>query len=333
MIVGLNRVVLTGIVVIAMSASFKTYATYENTDAWWRRYGNERDVLYAQMRRYGISREDVAAMRHLTESAPPYFDPHVSLASEKLLNSGENYRFEMDEFILSMRVPDASAVPGNWIWPYTNTRTPDPGMEKLLAREKGALKVASLGWYVCKSFFSPGLFGRCETAGVLVLYRILQPEERLKFSTPERLRDLSSEVLKKSILPREDVEKAIQAGNFLSGADNRIHLDPEVVVINGRVWIRNAMDSSYGRRYSYMTTLSSDRMVGFSFGLPAYDYSANPDSSTYPAAIKRAYALMDELVASLRIAKVNDDGSPDPFVLERVEPAPLPVREKLPTAH
>lgn len=82
-----------------------------------------------------------------------------------------------------------------------------------------------------------------------------------------------------------------------------------------------------------MTTLSSDRMVGFSFGLPEYDYSANPDSSTYPAAIKRAYALMDELVASLRIAKVNDDGSPDPFVLERVEPAPLPVREKLPTAH
>ncbi len=332
MIMGLNRIVLAGIFIITMGASFKIHATYENTDAWWRRYGDERDALYAQMRRYGISREDVTAMRHLTESAPPYFNPHVNLASEKLLSSGDNYRFEMDEFILSMKVPDASASSGNWIWPYTNTRTPDPGMEKLLAREKGALKVASLGWYVCRSLFSPGLFGRCETAGVLVLYRVLQPEERQKFSTPERLRELSREVLKSSIRPREEVEKAIQAGNFLSGADNRIHLDPEIVVINGRVWIRNAMDSSYGRRYSYMTTLSSDRMVGFSFGLPEYDYSANPDSSTYPAAIKRAYALMDELVASLRIAKINDDGLPDPFVLERVEPAPLPVREKRPTA-
>ncbi|MDD2991175.1 MAG: hypothetical protein PHI64_19750 [Zoogloea sp.] len=315
-----------------IGASIQTYAASENTEAWWQRYGDERDALYSHMRRYGIHREGVAAMRRLTESAPPYFDPHVSLASEKLLNPGEYYRFEMDEFILSMKVPDMRAVPGNWIWPYTNTRTPDSGMEKLLAREKGALKVASLGWYICRGLFSPGLFGRCETAGMLFVYRVLQPEERLRFSTPERLRELSGEVLKNSIRPRDEVERAIQAGSFLSGAGNRIHLDPESVVINGRVWVRNAMDSSYGRRYSYMTALSSDRMVGFGFGLPEYDYSADPDPAAYPAAIKRAYALMEELVASLRIARVNDDGLPDPFVIERVEPAPLPVREKLQTA-
>lgn len=295
------------------------------------KFKEQRDALYAHMRRFGINRQDVASIRRLYEMSPPYSDPHVSLVAKEILSPGEHYRIEIDEFILTMKVPDFPAG-SSWIWPYTNTRTPDPGMEKLLAREKGALKVASLGWYVCKSLFPPGLFGRCETAGLLVLYRILQPEERQSFSTPERLRALSGEVLKNGIPPRDEVEKAIQAGNFLSGADNRIHLDPEIVVINGRVWIRNAMDFSYGRYYSYMTALSPDRMVGFGFGLPAYDYSANPDSSTYPAAIKRAYALMDELVDSLRIAKVNDDGSPDPFVLERVEPAPLPVREKLPTA-
>lgn len=331
MIMDLWKLSVLGAVLLFAVVSDQAYSLDPAVRENLNKFKEQRDALYAHMRRFGINRQDVASIRRLYEMSPPYSDPHVSLAAEEILSPGEHYRIEIDEFILTMKVPDFPAS-GSWLWPYTNTRTPDPGMEKLLAREKGALKVASLGWYVCRSLFPPGLFGRCETAGVLVLYRILQPEERKKFSAPERLRELSSEVLKKSIPPREEVEKAIKAGNFLSGADNRIHLDPEAVVINGRVWIRNAMDSSFGRRYSYMTTLSSDRMVGFSFGLPEYDYSANPDSSTYPAAIKRAYALMDELVASLRIAKINDDGSPDPFVLERVEPAPLPVREKRPTA-
>jgi hypothetical protein len=43
--------------------------------------------------------------------------------------------------------------------------------------------------------------------------------------------------------------------------------------------------------------------------------------------------LVDQLVKSLRITKINDDGAPDPFVVERVEPAPLPVREPLPATH
>ena len=64
--------------------------------------------------------------------------------------------------------------------------------------------------------------------------------------------------------------------------------------------------------------------------LPPYDYTAHPDPSSWPAPSKRALAIMEETVGSLRIAKINDDGAPDPFVVERVEPAPLPVREKRP---
>jgi hypothetical protein len=39
---------------------------------------------------------------------------------------------------------------------------------------------------------------------------------------------------------------------------------------------------------------------------------------------------MEAMLASLRVSTLNDDGAPDPFVIERVEPAPLPVREKRP---
>ena len=47
----------------------------------------------------------------------------------------------------------------------------------------------------------------------------------------------------------------------------------------------------------------------------------------YPDWLKRAFSTMDEMVGSIRIAKRNDDGKPDPFVLEPVAPAPLPIRE------
>ena len=95
------------------------------------------------------------------------------------------------------------------------------------------------------------------------------------------------------------------------------------------------MNTSYGlgeQTFYYKTILSPDRSLGISFSLPQYDYNANPDPSTYPAAIKRAIAIMEEMVASLRVVNTKDDGSPDPFVIERVEPAPLPVREKPPVA-
>lgn len=297
------------------------------------KFREERDSLYAHMKLYGINREGVAAMRRLYEMYPPYSDPHVSLASEKLLSPGEHYRIEMDEFILTMKVPDGQPVPGSWIWPYTDTRTPDLAMEKFLVREKGALKVANLGWYLCRSIFSPGLLGPCEIFGVSMSYRILKPEEIDDFSTPEKLRALSRKIIRNMIIPQEEVEKANRSGSMLSGTDRRIHLDAEIVVINGRVWIRDSMDTNARQSYSYVTALLPDRMIGISFGIPQYDHTPDSDPSSRPATVSSALALMDEMLSSLCIARFNDDGAPDPFVIERVEPAPLPVREVLPAAH
>lgn len=116
------------------------------------KFKEQRDALYAHMRRFGIDRQDVASIRRLYEMSPPYSDPHVSLAAEEILSPGEHYRIEIDEFILTMKVPDFPAS-SSWLWPYTNTRTPDPGMEKLLAREEGALKVATLVGMSVEVFF------------------------------------------------------------------------------------------------------------------------------------------------------------------------------------
>lgn len=292
-----------------------------------------RDSLYAHMKRYGINRESVAAMRNLYEMCPPYSEPHVSLASEKLLSPGEHYRIEMDEYILTMKVPDGQPVPGSWIWPYTDTRTPDLAMEKFLVREKGAFKVANLGWYLCRSIFSPGLIGSCDILGVSMSYRILKPEEIDDFSTPEKLWALSRKIMRNMVVPQEEVEKANRSGSVLSGTDRRIHLDAEIVVINGRVWIRDSMDTNARQSYTYVTALLPNRMIGISFGIPQYDHTPDSDPSSRPATVRRAFALMNEMLKSLRIAKVDDDGSPDAFVIERVEPGPLPVREQLPAAH
>jgi hypothetical protein len=64
--------------------------------------------------------------------------------------------------------------------------------------------------------------------------------------------------------------------------------------------------------------------------MPQFDYNGNPDATSYPDPLKQAIAQMEAMMASLRVAKRSDDGAPDPFVIERVEPAPLPVREKRP---
>ncbi|MDR1163164.1 MAG: hypothetical protein LBM17_04915, partial [Candidatus Accumulibacter sp.] len=107
---------------------------------------------------------------------------------------------------------------------------------------------------------------------------------------------------------------------------------PEPVTINGRIWIRYIADDSYKRRYFYSTFLRPDRSLRVELSLPPYDYTRDPDPSTYPAMLKKAYANMEEMASSLRVVRIDDDGAPDPFVIERVEPAPLPVREKLPAA-
>ena len=294
-------------------------------------FNSQRESIYQHMRRYGINRDDIVALRRLYETYPPHSFPHVNIASEKLLNPGEHYRIEVDSFVITMIVPDAPANVGSWIWPYTETIKPEMDMQKLILRENGKLKLADLSWNQCKSTFQLDFLKDCKTHGLSIIYRILKPQEQLEFSTPEKLRQLSRKIMRDQIIPAEKVEDAIRSGQILNGSDNKIYLDSEIIVINGRVWVRDAMDSDSDRIFYYKTRLSKDRMLGLSFGLPTYNYNANPEPSNHPAAIKRAAALMEELISSLRIAKVDNDNTPDPFVIERVAPAPLPVREALPS--
>ena len=315
--------------------SIQAIAAYENTKAWWKDYGEQEEVIHANMQRYGINRDNMAALRRLKETAPPYSFPHVKVGVDDLYNPGEHYRIEMDEFILTVKVPDAKKIPGQWIWPYTNTRTPEPGMAKLLQNNKGYVDVVKLGWFTCRSIFPGGLVGNCEMMSFGVLYGTLNAEKAEAFSTPEKFREISARTMKNMIPTQSEINKVKPENRWLSRAGNRIVLPAETVVINGRVWIRDAMNTSYGlgeQTFYYKTILSPDRSLGISFSLPQYDYNANPDPSTYPAAIKRAIAIMEEMAASLRVVNTKDDGSPDPFVIERVEPAPLPVREKPPAA-
>lgn len=290
----------------------------------------QEEAIYERMKRYGINPDDVAALRRLYESVPPYSDPHTHVATNDLLKPGEHYRIEIDEFILTMKVPDAPTS-RQWIWPYTNTRTPDPRMVKWLKLEKGAVDVTNLGWYVCNSVLPPpGVVGRCETAGVSMSYRVLTPKEIEDLSTPERMRAFFTNFQKSQIPTKEDIEESIRERLIDNRMGNRIVLPPEPVVINGRIWIRYITDRGQKRHYQYVTLLGPDRRLILNTGLPPYDYTAHPDPSSWPAPSKRALAIMEETVGSLRIAKINDDGAPDPFVVERVEPAPLPVREKRP---
>jgi len=294
-------------------------------------FEKREEEIYAHMRRYGINRDDVATLRRLYEESPPHFEPRIQLRSEKLLKSGEHYRIEMDEYILTMRVPEGDPMPGNWVWPYNNTRNPE--LDKFLKQNKGSLSVASLGWY---TYGPPSIFGgKYDHSGVSIFYRILTPEMSEKYSTPERMQKTATEILKSYIPTQADIERTAREQLIDNRKGNRIVLKPEPVVINGRIWIRDAMHSGgYNKRtYSYTTYLRPGRFLIANFGLPQYDYDANPDPATYPKEIRQAIARMDEMVASLRIAKINDDGAPDPFVIERVEPAPLPVREPLPSAH
>ena len=313
-----------------LSPTSQAQTAYENTEKWWGNYVKKREDIYSKMRQYGISRQYVEAMRSLEETAPPHSVPHIKIRTDKLLSPGEHYRMEVDEFSITMRIPNAP-ISSSWIWPYTNTRTPDLKMIKLLSDEKGRLPLANLGWLTCQNIFLERFFGECERAGMGISYRILQPHEQPEFSTPEMLQQLSQRILRNMIIPAEKIEDAIRSGKILNGSDNKIYLDSEIIVINGRIWIRDAMDSDSDRIFYYKTRLSKDRMLGLSFGLPTYNYNANPEPSNHPTAIKRAAALMEELISSLRIARVDDDNTPDPFVIERVAPAPLPVREALPS--
>ncbi len=294
----------------------------------------QEEAIYARMKRYGINRDDVADLKRLYETnaggAFSVAAAHTHVATNDLLKPGEHFRIEIDEFILTMKVPNAPTS-RQWIWTYTNTRTPDPRMVKWLKLEKGAVDVTNLGWYVCNSVLPPpGVVGRCETAGVSMSYRVLTPKEIEDLSTPERMRAFFTNFQKSQIPTKEDIEESIRERLIDNRMGNRIVLPPEPVVINGRIWIRYITDRGQKRHYQYVTLLGPDRRLILNTGLPPYDYTAHPDPSSWPAPSKRALAIMEETVGSLRIAKINDDGAPDPFVVERVEPAPLPVREKRP---
>lgn len=320
-----------GVLALLTGLSFQALAADPAALERSRQFKEQEMAIYGHMKQYGINRDDVAAMRRLYETSPPYSYPHVSVATENLLKPGEHYRIEMDEYVLTMKVPDGNPVSGNWIWPYTNTRQPDPGMEKFLKQSAGTLKVANLGWYACNSIFPPGLFGRCEIMGVSMTYRIVKPEDRGHLSTPENMRAVLEKNQRGWIPTQQDIDKTIREGLIDNRIGNQIVQPPEPVVINGRIWIRDSMNDRHNRSYFYSTYLQPDRALVVRFGLPQYDYQADPDLSAYPGWIRRAFAQQQEMIASLRIAKTNDDGQPDPFVVERVEVAPLPVREKLPS--
>lgn len=319
-----------GVLALLTGLSFQALAAAPAALEKLRQFTEQKEAIYEHMKRYGINRDDVAAMRRLYETSPPYSDPHVNILTENLLRPGEHYRIEMDEYVLTMKVPDAP-VSASWIWPYTNTRQPDPGMEKFLKQSEGTLKVANLGWYACNSIFPPGLFGRCETMGISMFYHLIKPADKAHYLTPETMGKRLSEIQKTRIPTREDIEQTIREGLIDNRIGNQIVLTPEPVVINRRIWIRHAMNSAHKRTYHYITYLRPDRSLVVTAGLPQYDYQADPDLSAYPGWIRRAFAQQQEMIASLRIAKTNDDGQPDPFVVERVEVAPLPVREKLPS--
>lgn len=102
-------------VVLAVLAAFSFQAVAADPAATERlkRYKEQKDAIYERMKHYGISREDILALRRLSETAPPYSKPHVSIAAEKVLDPGEHFRIEMDEFMVTMMIPDAPPVPGN----------------------------------------------------------------------------------------------------------------------------------------------------------------------------------------------------------------------------
>jgi len=311
-------------------------------------FRQQREEIEAHMRRYGISRDNVGALRRLYEESPAQVGPHVDqqmmkFSSRKFYKPGEYYRFEMEEeYLLTMKVPQGDPDI-NWIWPYTDIH--DPGIKK--ERGGAALDIAQLGWYT-RSF--PGMIEDRNSKGVSISYRVIKPEEEEKYATPEKMRAFLTELQKGRIMTLADTAEIARQNPIAKRVPTWFVVKPERVVINGRVWIRYGMSDTFRGypEYSYSTVLRPGRALQARFSLPIYKYLDAIDplqvltlpvytdprtaASSYPEPIREAFARMDEMVASLRIAKINDDGAPDPFVIERVEPAPLPVREPLPAA-
>ena len=293
----------------------------------WRQYQEKRRQIYERMAKEGISRDLVAAIEgneHLDLGpikVPPYA-MYRKVAAEKFLKPGDHYRFELDENILTMIVPDA-IVGSSWIVPYADTRT-EPERDAALKKSKGGLQIANLAWEYGTGIWPLfiGWKGRMNMTIAYTDVRIVKNAEDI--STPEKLRQRAS-ALQKGRLPSQEQINYSESTKYL--ADTHIYLDAETIVINGRVWIREAMNEHYGRRYVYKTILLPDRRLSILINMPQYDYNGNPDESTYPAPLKQALAQMEMMMASLRVARRNDARTNDPFVVERVDPAPSPMRE------
>jgi hypothetical protein len=316
---------------------------YRPTPESNQRYRDEERAIYTNMKHYGVNRENMAAMRRLRETLPPYSNPYLEIRAKELYRPGEYYRFEMDGDVVNMIVPDVSASVFSRIWPYTDTsNTAD--LEKYMKErkfspeaERKTFSVASLSWETCA-------FIGCQTTGVEIFYKILSPQKQKDYATPEKMLETFTALQKQDILTQAEVEEFNRKQFLDPRMGNQIALKPERVVINGHIWVREAMQQRRQRtleshgiangppEYHYYTLLGPDRMLIVNAGTSDNQHDMT-DPSTWSAAVRKGYTLVDQLVKSLRITKINDDGAPDPFVVERIEPAPLPVREPLPAVH
>ena len=293
------------------------------------------------MKRHGINRDNVKALA-LIETGLPYSFPYTNIRTEGLFESGEHYRFEIDEFIVTMKAPSPQ-YSYQWILPYLDTRNPDPEVvEEYLKKEypgtpgaKRLLDIANRqdGYHrgVRQKWYVPN-------GGFRMTYRMLDTEEQEVFSTPEKLQALSERALPRRKVPsgkvprnkeeamneirmEKEQEKIIIEQRFFN-KDYYSHksYDSVICVINGRYWIRrtfNSNEQSYNPNrwnYIYMTTLSPDRVLRIIFEVPNYD--TDTDRFMFSAdSRQKAFADIEEMVASIRVAKIKDDGSPDPFVI------------------
>ena len=340
----LHRLMI-GILSVAALSSIQTALAGDNVSdkAEQRRQGQIKEEerqqklrqLYDRMAREGISRDAVEALGTLGSRTyldlgpirvPPYAMYNMILAG-KVLKPSDHYRFELDEHILTMVVPDA-IVGSSWIVPYADSRT-EPERDAALKRSKGGLQVANLAWHYGTGIWPLfiGWKGRMNMSITYTDVRIVKNAEDI--STPEKLRQRAS-TLQKGRIPSQEQINYSESTKYL--AHTRIYLGAETIVINGRAWIREAMNEHYSRSYIYRTALLPDRMLSILIDMPQFDYNGNPDATSYPDPLKQAIAQMEAMMASLRVVKRNNDGKPDPFVIERVEPGPLPVREKRPAA-
>ncbi|MDR1162689.1 MAG: hypothetical protein LBM17_02480 [Candidatus Accumulibacter sp.] len=283
--------------------------------------------LYARMKCHGINREDMPELAELLfdRSGLLHTDSY-RLDTKGLINPGEHYRMEADEFIVSMKIPDAPPSIRQELLPYADTRRPGRTMRNMLKRHNEKAMLAMLVWNFDTSVSPPEWL---RTGRVTLTYNIVKPEDLTDYSTPEKFLQMCDKFLKNQIPTQKEIEDARRQGRVDLRNGNQIIQAAETVTINGHLWVRYALNHHGTRNYFLLTSLWPDRSLLVDFRMPFYNYRANSGPSSYLEMFKKAYANMEEMVSSLRVARI--DGAPDPFVIDRVEPAPLPVRARSPT--